>query len=305
MIRGLIRNAAPAAQNLQCRSKLVGRQQNRLMNVASGAEAKAETAGAAESAPRRKKILVKDKREIIQKLRAHNEEHDKKAKASGLEWRTVCATVLHRYPVITPEPEPWEVAYSKMDEELTEFKRAWMLKQITGTDADFIGEANPTYEEIIATLPFKPASRITEADKANDMRSTERRLSESSFLIVKRNREQNAWQFPQGKLLPEKDGESLRKGAERVIDRAVGNVNRWFISNAPIGHICYAYPPEMQKARGNYGAKVYFYRCQLIAGTVKLETRLYTDYAWVARDEVAKYTEDPITAEFLTAVLPY
>ena len=105
--------------------------------------------------------------------------------------------------------------------------------------------------------------------------------------------------------MPEKDGDSARKGAERVIDRAVGNVNRYFISNAPTGHICYAYPPDVQKARGQYGAKVYYYRCQLIAGTIKLETRLYTDYAWVARDEVAKFTEDPLTAEFLTAMLPY
>ena len=37
-------------------------------------------------------------------------------------------------------------------------------------------------------------------------------------------------------------------------------VNRFFISNAPIGHICYAYPEEMQKQRGQYGAKVFLSR---------------------------------------------
>jgi hypothetical protein len=63
----------------------------------------------------------------------------------------------------------------------------------------------------------------------------------------------------------------------------VGNTRRWFISNAPIGHICYEYPPALQEQRKNFGAKVFFYRTQLIAGTIKLQTKLYKDYAWIAR----------------------
>lgn len=101
------------------------------------------------------------------------------------------------------------------------------------------------------------------------------------FLIVKRNREDMPWQFPQGKI---QEGENLRQATERIIDRATGGgVRRWFVSNAPFGHYCYAYPPELQKKRGEYGAKVFFYRCQLIAGQMVLETKLYRDYAWIAR----------------------
>lgn len=73
------------------------------------------------------------------------------------------------------------------------------------------------------------------------------------------------------------------QASERVITRAVGNVDNYFISNAPCGHFMYEYPPALQKARGNFGAKVFFYRAQLIKGNIKLETRLYTDYAWIAR----------------------
>ena len=65
-------------------------------------------------------------------------------------------------------------------------------------ETQLIAKDNPTYEEIVDTLPFKPASRITEADKTNDRRSKERRLQDSLFLLVKRNREDHAWQFPQG-----------------------------------------------------------------------------------------------------------
>ena len=55
------------------------------------------------------------------------------------------------------------------------------------------------YEEIIESLPFTPASRVSEADEKNDRRSLERRLQDSLFLIVKRNRDSHSWQFPQGK----------------------------------------------------------------------------------------------------------
>ena len=73
------------------------------------------------------------------------------------------------------------------------------------------------------------------------------------------------------------------KAAERVLERAVGRVDRWFISNAPLGHYMYSYPKELQEQRKAFGAKVFFYRSQFIKGTVKLNTKLYKDFAWVAR----------------------
>ena len=39
----------------------------------------------------------------------------------------------------------------------------------------------------------------------------------------------------------------------------------------------------MQAQRKQYGAMVYFYRCQLIEGGINLETKLYKDYAWIHR----------------------
>lgn len=44
-------------------------------------------------------------------------------------------------------------------------------------------------------------------DIANNRRSMDRNLDKSMYLIVKRNRESNSWQFPQGKLM---DKEMLR-----------------------------------------------------------------------------------------------
>jgi hypothetical protein len=251
----------------------------------------------------RKKILVKHHRDVIMSRREANDVHEAKAKEMGLGFRTVVSAILHRYPVITREPEEWEVEMTQLQEMINDKKREYFLEQTLGTDSQLMEDNNPTFEEILDSMPFTPASRVTEADEKDDRKSMERMLDKSCFLIVRRNRKDLAWQFPQGKLIEEKDGASARACAERVLDRAVGTVNRFFISNAPVGHICYAYPEEMQKQRGQYGAKVFFYRAQLVQGNVKLETRLYTDYAWIGRNEVGEYFDEE-TTKVITAMLP-
>jgi large subunit ribosomal protein L46 len=254
------------------------------------------------AAPKVRRILKpREKRPIIQKQRKVNADHEKRAKEMGLGFRIIGATVLHRYPTITPDPEPWEVEMHGVQEKILAKSREWFMSQVGGTASQMIPDNNPSLEEILESMPFKPASRVTEADEKDDRRSLDRKLPRSLFLVVKRNRKDNPWQFPQGKLL---DAEgNLRAAAERVIDRAVGKTRRWFISNAPIGHYCYAYPKEIQEQRKQYGAQVFFYRCQLIEGNVKLETKLYKDYAWISRDEVGEYF-DKDTADFMTALLP-
>lgn len=249
----------------------------------------------------RRAIRPKANRPIIQTQRATNEQHENNAKQLGLDWRIVASTILHRYPVITPDPEPYEVEYYKMQDKIADKKREILMSKVEGTDAEFITKKPVTVEEILTSLPFTPASRVTEADKTNNRRSLDRRLQDSLYLVVKRNRNSNAWQFPQGRILDNEIG--LRQASERVIDRAVGPMKRWFMSNAPMGHYCYAYPTDMQHARKQYGAKVYFYRAQLCGGNFKLETKLYKDFAWIARDEVGEYF-DKATAALLTELLP-
>lgn len=242
---------------------------------------------------------VRGNRPIIVNQKARNAALEEKQEASGLDWRLIGAAILHRYPVISSEPQKWQAEMWALQDMIQQKRRDWLQSKVGGTSAQLFNENNPTYEEIIESLPFTPAPRITEADEKNDRRSLDRRLQDSLYLIVKRNRADNSWQFPQGRWLPQ---ETMREVSERVVDRAVGKVNRWFISNSPSGHYCYEYPPEMQQKRGNFGAKVFFYRAQLIAGDVKLETRLYTDYAWIARDEVGEYF-DADTAEYVHHLL--
>ena len=275
-------------------------------NVPSNSDSKSALNSSSSSEMFRRKRIVKDNRDIIQKWRKINADHESKAKEMGLNFRVLSSTVLHRYPEITDLAEDWEVDMMVVQEKMEQKQRESLMGEIGGTEAMFMEEQNPTYEEILESLPFEPASRETQADIDNDRRSMNRKLNDSCFLIVKRNRgdELHPWQFPQGKIVPDKDqGVNARNAAERVIDRAVGKTKRWFVSNAPIGYISYAYPAAVQDARKEYGAKVYFYRAQFCAGSVKLETRLYTDYAWVGRDEVGEYFDED-TAEYLQSLLP-
>lgn len=244
-------------------------------------------------------VKPKANRPIIQLQKQRNLELEKKAEEKGLSWRLVTASILHRYPVVTSDVEQWEQDMYDVEEKIMKKKREAFMEQVGGTDAQFIPDSYPEPDEILQSMPFQPAPRITEADLNNDRRSLERQLPRSLFLLVKRSRSDKAWQFPQGKLIGE---ETMRKGAERVLDRAVGNVRRYFISNAPIGHYCYEYPEELQRQRQQFGAKVFFYRAQLIEGDIRLETRLYTDFAWIVREEVGEYV-DPDMAEYITALL--
>lgn len=244
---------------------------------------------------------LRDKREIVVTQRARNADLEAKAAAKQLEWRVVGASILHRYPIITKEAAPYEVEMQKLQDKLDAKKRDWLSDQLKGTDAHIFPDENPSYEDILESMPFQPAPRETEADATNDRRSLDRRLQDSLFLIVKRNRKDNAWQFPQGKWLQD---ETIRQTQERVMDRAAGKTERWFNSNSPNGHYLYEYPPAVQETRKSFGAKIFYGRCQFISGTVKLQTKLYTDFAWVARDEMKDYF-DADQAHFLDTLLPY
>jgi hypothetical protein len=76
---------------------------------------------------------------------------------------------------------------------------------------------------------------------------------------------------------------NLHQTTKRIIDRAIGPQEPYFLGAYPVGHFCYEYPKEVQEKRKNFGAKIFFFRAQNMSQQLKLERKLYTDYAWVAR----------------------
>lgn len=72
--------------------------------------------------------------------------------------------ILHRYPVITPDPKPWESAFFEVQNKIENEHRELLVKELESTpDALLIEDRSLAAEEIIESMPFKPASRVTEA----------------------------------------------------------------------------------------------------------------------------------------------
>lgn len=80
---------------------------------------------------------------------------------------------------------------------------------------------------------FQPASRETEADKSNDLKSTLRRLQYTLILLLKNK--DTGWEMPVSNII---EKETLRQAAERILQESCGSeINVKFISNAPAGVI--------------------------------------------------------------------
>eukprot|EP00455_Lapot_gusevi_P027747 TRINITY_DN2946_c0_g1_i1.p1 TRINITY_DN2946_c0_g1~~TRINITY_DN2946_c0_g1_i1.p1 ORF type:complete len:230 (+),score=13.02 TRINITY_DN2946_c0_g1_i1:63-692(+) len=131
-----------------------------------------------------------------------------------------------------------------------------------------------------------PDPRVTKDDLSNNRKSLHRKLWNSLYLIVKKPREQHAWQFPQGGV---EKKETIRQTAERELREECGELEYYGIANHPIGHFQYALPPEYQKKHDCYGTKVFFMRCLYMSGEVKIDGKEIVDYAWVTKEEMKEY----------------
>lgn len=135
---------------------------------------------------------------------------------------------------------------------------------------------------------FQPASRITDADKSNDLKSVERKLEHSLTLLIEQQLgNDKLFLLPQGKIA---NDETLYDTAQRIIKECCGDaIQTIMYGKAPCGFYKYKYPKEMRNT--SVGAKVFFYRAVLQSGNVDAKN---ANYVWLAKDEllakVDKYT---------------
>lgn len=128
---------------------------------------------------------------------------------------------------------------------------------------------------------FQSTSRITEADKKNDLQSTERKLDHPLTLITEQKiGNDKLFMLPQGKI---NDGETLEQAAQRLIKELCGDsIDAKIFGNAPCGFYKYKYPREARS--DTVGAKVFFYRAFLNNGQVDQKT--VSKFEWLDRDEL-------------------
>ncbi|KAJ6263224.1 54S ribosomal protein L17 [Drechslerella dactyloides] len=150
--------------------------------------------------------------------------------------------------------------------------------------------ASDTEEEIAAKKTMtKPLPRETDADVAGDVRSLNRMLSRTLYLLVKRgDRADDVWKFPQANL---EDKENLKQCAEGILTKACGrDMNYWMVGNVPIGHYSYARPDgaDRQKEGQPLGKTVFFMKARVFAGRPRLagnQVKL-VDHQWLPKEEI-------------------
>ncbi|EXJ53987.1 hypothetical protein A1O7_09324 [Cladophialophora yegresii CBS 114405] len=152
-----------------------------------------------------------------------------------------------------------------------------------GRQAEFTGRGNPKYAGL---------RRTTEADEKGDLRSLERRLQRTLYLLVKTKGDDNGdetwnWKFPSG---PIAGYEGLKEAAQRILFTSLGpNMNTFFVGNHPVGH---SIPLKQDLAATQSlidGEKTFFMKARIMAGQAALPTTANTkihDFRWLSKDEV-------------------
>lgn len=129
----------------------------------------------------------------------------------GKNWRITAGVAIERLPIIVRTLHPAEELMHEVQSKLEDFQTKVLPQEIFDLSQDqekLKMQRDMGYQDENDGDEFVPAPRRTEADLKNDRKSINRRLDDRLYLIVKKNRDSNAWQFPQ---LANNDGETLRE----------------------------------------------------------------------------------------------
>jgi large subunit ribosomal protein L46 len=232
--------------------------------------------------------------------------------------RVTAAVVVERLPIVAPDFPDWKAdwlqqkmeteqelkaaqtkladEYVQQQEELHQKKRK-KAKSKKGAkkesaDDDSAAEDASATEETFQEQQEKSFPKITLEDEADNRKSLYRKLDQRLYLIVKKDRTSNAWQFPQATHADE-DGDALRNTAERCARESLGDdLEKYFLGHGPM--TWYAY--KLADGDAADAAQVFYFKSQFLAGQIALGAGL-VDYLWVTRDELKEYIQPE---EFLT-----
>ena len=124
-----------------------------------------------------------------------------------------------------------------------------------------------------------PNSRITEADRTNDITSLERKLSRTLYLLVKSQNGQ--WNFPKFDV----ENTPLHIKAEEGLREIGGDqLHTWNVSRKPTGVI------EHQD-----GSSEFLIKSHILAGKFELQKssdNTITEFAWLTKEEIKERVND-------------
>lgn len=113
------------------------------------------------------------------------------------------------------------------------------------------------------------------------------------FLIVKKDRHNHAWQFPQG---GQEKGESLFEAAQReLLEECGSTLHVDFLNARKIGHYAYRFPKNFTR-NSFVGASVTFFHASFLSGDIQLQEEELCDYTWVRKEELQQYFHPDLLA---------
>ncbi|KAI8365230.1 NUDIX hydrolase domain-like protein [Radiomyces spectabilis] len=153
----------------------------------------------------------------------------------------------------------------------------------------------------VASIILKRPPLATESHQDDDDVHRPTRLPKSTlYMIVKKPRKHNAWQFPQGGVEP---GETIAEAALRELAEECGSaIKVQLLDKTAAGVYQYRFPKAFIENRPyvdpSVGAKVEFIRANWVSGQCQPDQNEIVDFAWLTRKELSQY----ITKEYEAAL---
>ena len=202
--------------------------------------------------------------------------------------------IVERTPVLMPDPEDWEMEMWELQARL-EVYDGFEYPKIVGGGTSAEADAKATPKQIPEEIQ-KLMNRETDADRANDTKSMERKLAEALYLLVKPT-PADPWQLPRSPI--DGDDEYLREACERVIAEQCGEeLYTYIMGNAPVGF--------WDTNSGTDLRREFFMKAIIVDlyNSGPVDPSLTGDHIWVSKEELPNYiTDDDDYLTFLQKLL--
>eukprot|EP00298_Acanthocystis_sp_HF-20_P006412 c16282_g1_i2.p1 GENE.c16282_g1_i2~~c16282_g1_i2.p1 ORF type:complete len:322 (+),score=133.56 c16282_g1_i2:30-968(+) len=228
---------------------------------------------------------------------------DQKAAESGFQnpWKIYCAAAIERLPLVTPDENPVELEYLLAREELDQ---KFLYPYPPELEPKFESTENQSKgkpkEGTLAA--FRPASRLTIADRQGNVKTTNRKLATRIYLVVQGS--DGVWSFPTVEL---NATIGLRKCLEVEVQKTIGGDKNdmFWVGNGPFAYHKFEFSDAQKKAYNAFGGKVFYFSCQYVGGgnTLNIDLTKYSDFAWLSRAELPSRLSSDV-CETLIPILP-